>query len=439
MDVKSEINHLSATRKELVIEAPAEMVQKEFDKTYAALSRSAKVAGFRPGKVPRSVIKQKFHREARDTVTGQLVPQAIRTALEKHHLQLISEPKIHDVSLQEGQPLKFKTTVEVLPQVDVTNYKGLRVRRTVKTVTEAEVDQALEQLRQQHGQLVPIDNRPTQLGDFATITLATGAAPPTAKEDPGSIKGEVIEIEIGGQDVLPEFSQALTGMLVGETRQIRVAYPSNYHSAQLAGKEVEYEVTLEALRVKELPDLDDEFLKTIGEDYETLADFHQELKRRLQEAHEQEADEALKETVLQQLVEAHPFEVPESMVRHRLDTRIRNLAQAAMLQGIDPESKDIDWQAIAQREQEQAIRDVRAALILQHIAEQESLSVSPAELDAAITSLAAQRRESAIQLKGRLTKEGSLDSMKNEMRNRKALEWVVKAAVVEREVVDGDM
>jgi len=143
--------------------------------------------------------------------------------------------------------------------------------------------------------------------------------------------------------------------------------------------------------------------------------------------------------VLQQLVEAHPFEVPESMVRHRLDTRIRNLAQAAMLQGIDPESKDIDWQAIAQREQEQAIRDVRAALILQHIAEQESLSVSPAELDAAITSLAAQRRESAIQLKGRLTKEGSLDSMKNEMRNRKALEWVVKAAVVEREVVDGDM
>jgi len=105
MDVKSEINHLSATQKELVIEAPAEMVQKEFDKTYAALSRSAKVAGFRPGKVPRSVIKQKFHREARDTVTGQLVPQAIRTALEKHHLQLISEPKIHDVSLQEGQPL----------------------------------------------------------------------------------------------------------------------------------------------------------------------------------------------------------------------------------------------------------------------------------------------------------------------------------------------
>jgi len=430
MDVKSEINHLSVTQKELVIEAPAEVVQEEFNKVYARLSRSVKVAGFRPGKVPRSVIKQKFYREARDTVASQLLPQTIRAALEPYHLDPIAEPKIYDLSLQEGQSLRFRTTVEVRPQIETIHYQGLRLTKTVKAATEAEVDAALERLRQQHSQLVPLDDRPAEVGDFATVTLWSRTVP--------AAPGQVIEIEIGGQDVLPAFSESLRGLPVGETRRFSVAYPSGYHSAELAGKQVEYEVKLEALRFKELPDLDDEFPITIGEDFETLADFRSELKRRLQALHEAEADEALRQTALQHLVDAHPFEVPESMVRHQLEQRLTQLAQAVAAQGIDPKSADIDWQALAHHERENASRDVRAALLLQEIAEREAIAVSNAELDAEINSLAAQRHESPIQLRGRLTKEGSLDSMKNELRHRKALEGVVRAAVVEREVVDGD-
>lgn len=430
MDVKSEINHLSATRKELVIEAPAAVVQEEFDKIYARLSRSVKVAGFRPGKVPRSVIKQKFYREARDTVASQLLPQTIRAALAPYHLDPIAEPKIYDLSLQEGQPLTFRTTVEVRPQIGTIHYQGLRLTKTVKAVTEADVEAALERLRQQHSQLVPIDDRPAEVGDFATVTLWSRTAP--------AATSQVIEIEIGSQEVLPAFSENLKGLSVGETRRFNVTYPSHYHAAELAGKQVEYDVRLEALRLKELPDLDDEFPITIGEDFETLADFRSELKRRLQASHEAEADEALLQTALQHLVDAHPFEVPESMVRQQLEQRLTQLAQAVAAQGIDPKSADIDWQALADHERENAIRDVRAALLLQEIAEREAIAVSTAELDAEINSLAAQRHESPIQLRGRLTKEGSLDSMKTELRHRKALAWVVGAAVVEREVVDGE-
>jgi trigger factor len=438
MDVKSEITHLSATQKELVIEAPAEMVQQEFDKTYSALGRSAKVAGFRPGRAPRSVIKQKFQREARDAVASQLLPQLIRTALDEHHLHLVSDPNINDLSLQEGQPLRLKTTVEVLPEVDVSNYKGGYVTKKVKAVTEADVDQALQRLRQQHAQLIPVEGRPAQLGDFATVTLSAAVVSPTPDSDSVLPQTQVVEIEMGGQEVLQEFNRNLEGMQVGETRQFRIDYPADYQAARLAGKQVEYRATLEALRLKELPDLDDELAKTIGEDFETLADYRQELRRRLEESNEEQAEAALGQTVLERLVEAHPIEVPETLVRRRLEARIRNLAQSAVMQGIDPESAEIDWQAVIGSEREKAVQDIRAGLILQRIAELEAISVSTAEVDAEIAQIAAQRRESAIQLRGRLTKEGALDTMKNEMRNRKALELVVKTSVVEREVVNGE-
>ncbi|MBI3949158.1 MAG: trigger factor [Acidobacteria bacterium] len=438
MDVQSEITHLSATQKELVIEAPAEVVRQEFDRTYAVLGRSVKVPGFRPGKVPPSVLKQKFQREARDTVASQLLPEAIRAALAEHRLHLVTDPKIHDLSLQEGQPLRFKATVEVLPHIDVTNYKGLRVTKKVEAVTEEEIDEALEDLCEQHAQLIPVEDRPAEVGDFATMTLSARVVSPTAGEGAKLMRDQVTEIEIGGEDVLKEFSENVKGLQVGETRTFRVTYAPDYHAPRLAGKEVEYQVRLDALRQKEFPKLDDEFPRTIGEDFETLADFRQELRRRLEKQHEEEAEEALNEVVLEQLLQAHPVEVPETLVRRRLESRLTNIARSLAMQGIDPDSSGLDWQAIAHGEREQAIRDVRVALILQQIAERESITVSNAEVDAEIARLAAQRRQSAIQLKGRLTKEGTLDSMKNEMRNRKVLELVVKAAAMEREVVDGE-
>jgi len=436
MEENQVINHLSDTKKELNIEAPVELVQQEFDKAYATLGRSAKVAGFRPGKAPRAIIKQKFQNEAREMVTEELVPRLIGEALREHGLNPIGNPTIDEFSLQEGQDLRIKATVEVLPSIEVAEYKGLSVKKRVASVTPKEIDEALEGLREQHGQLVPVEDRPAESSDIASVLVS--AKPVSSDEVPTTGLYHAVELEIDGEDVMPEFSENLKGMSLGETRSFRVTYPADYPSEEFAGKEFEYELKLQAIHRKEVPDLDDEFPKTIGEETATLADFRQELERRLEKEHEDRADEALNGTVLNRLVEAHAFEVPESFVQQRLEMRMRTMAQSMAARGINPQTADIDWDAVIRRQREISIRDVRGGLLLRRIADLESIDVSDTDVDQEIARLAPMMRESTTQLRGRLTKEGALDSMKNEIKNRKALELIVKAAAVEREVVDGE-
>ncbi len=434
MDVQSEITHQSATRKELTIVVPAEVVQEHFEMAYREFGRHAKVAGFRPGKVPRSVLRQKFQREVREVVTERLLPRALRAAAEAHHLHIVSNLSLSEISVQEGHPLTFKATVEVLPEIDLGNYKGRRVTLRVKPVTEADIDEALNRLQQQHATLIPVEDRPAARGDYATVKLEARIVSPSDQTENALPKTEVVEIELGGEDTLPAFTEHLVGLRVGETCEFRVHHPPDAQPPEWAGKDVEYRATLEALRIKELLPLDDEFPRSIGEAFDTLAEFRQELKRRLERSREAEAQEELTEIVLEELVEEHPIEVPETLVKRRLQDRIRRVIASMLDEGVDPRSADIDWERISDQLREQAIKDVRASLILERIADLEHITVSTTELEAEIARLARRRGESVIQLKRRLTKEGSLDSIKNEIRNRKALELVVKATEVEREM-----
>lgn len=438
MEFKSEIRHLSGTQKELLVEVPAELVQQEFDKAYARFGRSAEVAGFRRGKAPRSVIKQKFGQEVREYVARQLLPQVMTSALDQHGLQLAGDPKVNHLSLQEGQPLQLNVAVEVFPQFDVVNYKGLRLTKRVKAVSAADVDAELERLRQEHAELIPVEGRPSQLGDFVTVRLRVRSVEPPSS-DPSEWPGEqVLEIQLGAADILPAFTDNLQGMQLGETKTFRVTYPASYEQSALAGKEVEYEATLEVLRQVEPPALDDELPRTLGEACETLAELRQVLAQRLQERYEREANEQLGLVALRQLLQAHVIEVPTTVLQRQWELRVKKLIRSALLNGIDPRSDEIDWKAISEREREQALEDVRSMLLLRRIAEQEALTVSDEEIDAEIKRIATQRGESAIRLKERLTKEGTLDSMKLELKNRKALDLVLQAATIEREVVDGE-
>lgn len=437
MEFKSEIHHLSGTQKELSVEVPAELVQREFDKAYTHLSRSAEVAGFRPGRAPRSVIKQRFSQQVREYVTGQLLPRLVTHVLDHHGLQLAADPQINHLSVQEGQPLRLSITVEVFPQFDVVNYKGMRLTKRVKAVSAADVDAELERLREEHAELVPVEGRPSQLGDFVTLRLRIRSMQPPA-DSPEQLDEQVLEIQLGAADVLPAFTENLQGMQIGETRTFRVAYPASDDYSALAGKEVEYEATLEAVRQMESLALDDDLPRTLGEPCDTLAEFRQVLAERLQERYEQEANERLGLAALQQLLRTHVIEVPPTLLQRQWELRMKKLIGSALMEGIDPRSDEIDWKAIGEHEREQALEDVRSMLLLRRIAEQEGLTVSDEEVDAEIKRIAAQRGQSAIQLKERLTKQGAISSMKLELKNRKALDLVLQAATIEREVVDGE-
>jgi trigger factor len=437
MTINVEVTDISSCQKDLVIEAPAEVVQDAFNTVYKELSRHAQIPGFRPGKAPLSILKQRYRREAQEEVTKRLLPQFIAQALQERDLRLVSEPKITEFRLEEGQPLRLKATVEVYPKIEVGTYTGLRVQKEVKMVTEADVDRLLERLRERHVELIPVEERAAALGDVATVklsaTVVSSAGAPETTLD--ASQEEMVDIELGGQEVLPEFTDTLTGTNLGETRVVEVAYPENYQASDLAGKRLRYTATLETLRVKQLPELDDEFVKTVGEEFETLAEYRQELKRRLQRAVEEEAEEGLREQVLQQLVDQHRFEPPPTLVRQQLERRLKNLIQSLAEHGADLRSDQIDWKAIAAEGRESVIRDVRAALILQTIAERESIQVTDTEVNAEIARLAAGLRQSPLELKSRLTKGGALDTIKSELRNRKALDVVVKAAAVEEKFI----
>jgi trigger factor len=433
MAIKVEVTDRSACQKDLVIEASEDVVQQAFNAAYQELSRYARVPGFRPGKVPSSVIKQRYRREAREAVRNQLLPRLLNQALKEHDLQLVSDPKVNELLLEEGRPLTLKTAIEVYPKIEGGAFKGLRVRKDVKPVTDEDVNRVIERLREQLVELIPVEDRAADIGDVATVRLSAQVV--TSTDPKGAeqlaLQDQMVDIELGGTDILPEFTENLKGMNVGETRVFHVAYPREYHEAELAGKDIKYTATLEALRIKQWPELDDEFVQTIGEDFETLAEYREEVRRRLQQAAEAEADEEVRQTLLQQLVDQHPFEVPSTLVEQRLERRLNNLIRAVAQQGIDPRSAELDWKAIVAGERENAVRDVRATLLLQTIAEQEGIQVTDTEVDGEISRLAASLRQSPIQLKSRLTKEGSLDTIKSEIRNRKALDVVVKTAEVE--------
>jgi trigger factor len=425
MTINVVITDTAACQKDLVIEASKDQVQEAFNAAYRELAQYAQVPGFRPGKAPASVVRQRYRREAREVVTNQLLPKLTHDALKDHDLRLVAEPKVKELVLEEGQPLTLTISVEVFPKIELGHYKGLRVEKAVRPITEEDIDRVLERVRERHVELVPIEDRAADSGDVATVKLVAQ----TVGSD--EVREDMVDFALGSDDLMAEFTDSLKGLALGETRAFEVTYPEEYHDRDLAGQRVAYTATLEALRIRQLPDLDDEFVKTVGEDFETLAEYRQDVRRRLQEAAEADAQEEIKNTLLERLVDQHRFDVPPTQVRQRLERRMENMARLLLQQGIDPKTAELDWKQLAASEWEAASRDVRATLILQTIAQQEQIEVTDTEVDAEIARLASALRQSPFQLRQRLTKNEGLDTIKSEIRNRKALEVLAGTAEIE--------
>ena len=427
--MKTELIDVSPTRKELRIEIEPAEIRSAYDRISQQYSKAATIPGFRPGHAPTSVVRTRYKSEIRSEVLRELLPDAVNNAIIEHSLNALGEPDVHldnpEVLERLGEePITVKVGLEVLPEITLNEYKGLEATRRVRPITDADVDQVIEVWRDSSASYMPVEDRASELGDTVTIN-ARGkfVDEPEAEE----ITVDDVEVVLGGPGVQEEFTEKLTG--VEETKTFLVDYPQDFSSAALAGKKVEYVAEITAVRKKELPELDDEWAKSLG-DFDSVEAVRTKLREDLEARATAEADHNLRGDVMRKLLEAHPFEVPPSLIEQQTAQRMEDVARQMANRGIDPRSAQLDWERAREELKVQAADDVRVTMLMAKIAEAENITIPDEEIEAEIEAIATAARQPIEQVRAALTKNGGERSIAQRLRNRKALDLLIENARV---------
>jgi len=404
------------------VEIPADVVARETESVVQNFQKLARLPGFRQGKVPLTVVRTRFADDIRGEVVERLVPRYFREEVERQNLEPISKPEVRDLQIKDGEPMRFKATFEVLPPIEVAGYQELRAEKIDTSVSDDEVAAEMEKLRERRAVFTSMEDRVLADGDFGDVSF-TG----TPKQEGGKpIRMDDVLVHIGGPDTVKEFSENLRGARAGEERTFDVAYPQDYSDPRLAGKTVEYKVQIKSIKQKSLPELNDEFAKSLG-DFENLETVRQQLREGLQSEKQHKAEHEAKEKLVDELVRRNEFPVPESMVEHQIDVRLERGLRALAAQGLSTEHmKKMDLPRLRTGQRDSALKEVKASLILERIADAEKIEVTDEEVSREIEALARQTRQSADEIRSRLTRDGALDRIRNRIRNEKALDFLYR-------------
>jgi trigger factor len=430
--MKTELVDVSPTRKEIKIEIEPEVVRETYDRVSDTYAKQVNVPGFRKGHAPRSVVRVRFKNEIRGDVLRELLPEAVNDAIQKHELAAIGEPDVH-LDESEGDtpfgttPLNVHVHVETLPKFELGKYKGLEAERRVRPVTDEDVDRMINGLREASASLQPVEDRPAELGDTLTVDFHGKFVDDPDAED---INVTDVEVVLGSPGVQKEFNENLVGTRADEQRSFRVDYPEDFSSKGLAGKKVDYTATVTAVRVKELPELDDEWARSLGEDFDSLATLRTKVREDLEGRASTEADHRVRNELMKALLAEHKFEVPESLVVHQANYRMESVVRDMIGRGIDPRSQELNWEGAREELKAQAEEDVRSSLLLDRIAEEEKIEVSSEEIEEEIDTIAIASRQPKEQVRAILTKDGGERSIANRLRNRKAVDLLLENARV---------
>jgi trigger factor len=379
--MKSEILEISPVLMEVTVEVPWDRIQKDLNDTYKELGKTARVRGFRPGKVPRDVMKQVYGRQVAAQVTGTLVEQGLMQAVQEHELHIVAQPEMEEApALQKGKPLTFKAKVEVRPKIDEVDIDRLEAWQKPIDVPNEDVDAEVERLRQQHAEIqVPEPMRAAEEGDLVTIDY-TVKVDGELKEDLGA---EGRQVEINDEHLLPALKEGLLGMKPGDEKTVEVAFEDDHPNEDLRGKTAVFEIAAKELHEKLLPELDDEFAKDCG-DYETLLELRLKIREGLEASVKQRADAELKDQLIDSLIEHNDVPVPPSMVQQQQQMMMYEMAQFMQLAGQQGAPGADFFAGIEER----AKRRVQAGMLLGSLARQENIEVTEADVDAKFQEIA---------------------------------------------------
>jgi trigger factor len=389
-------------------------------------ARKARVPGFRPGKAPLGVVKTRFKDEILGEMVQHLLPKYFSTALKEKALDIVDVPEYDAIEYDNGKPLKFKALFEVYPELNVTNYKGIPATPAVVEVPEPEIDATLKKLQEDMSELTPVEEeRPIATGDFADISF-TG----TVEGEEQPLFTDKATVEIGGETTLKEFTENLTGASVNEEKSFGVTYRDDYPEKRLAGKTVGYNIKIEGLKTKKVPELNDEFAQSIGE-YKTLEELRSKVRQDMEKHKQNHANEELREKLLLWLEENNDFEVPQTLVERQIQIRMQRLVRDLSRQGINPQRLDVDWARIQEDQRQQSVRDVKGSLILDYIAEQEKIETSEEEVEAEIDRIASEMNKTREKVKEVLSRDAGLSRLRGQLQNKKTLDFLHEHARIQ--------
>ncbi len=411
-------------RKELDLEIPADEVSKATEKVAKDFAKIARVPGFRPGKAPIALIKKRFASDIKGEVLQTLVPEHVEKAVAEQKLTPVSQPQVDNLEYNEGQPLKFRASFEVLPEFSLGDYKSLEIEMPEMAITDESVANTLVEMQQRAATFAPVEGRPVENDDFVQVKLN---GTPEGGGEP--LTAESVLCHVGAEETMEPFNENLRGASVGDHKDFDVEYPADYPDAKLAGKKFHYNVDVLGIKTKKLPDLNDEFAKDVSD-----ATSLDELKTKVREGLEHERDhrqkELQREKIIAELVKLHDFPVPESLVEHQMDVRLERVVRSLAQQGVDPRAVNVDWVSLRKRQEERAKDDVKAELVIDRIATEEKIEVTEEELQHELEHVASHSGESAEAIRARLTKQGALDRMKAKLRSDKTVDWLAQNARV---------
>jgi trigger factor len=437
--MKIEYIDVSDTQKNLLVEIPSTVVDAEIDKVSRDYSKAARIPGFRPGKVPAKVVRQRFRDQILHDVAHGLIPRAVDEALRERGVEPVDTPDIRDVVVEEGQPLKFTAAFETVPPIEPGEPSSLTVHRTHPVVTDEAVEQALAQLRERAARYDPVEGRGVETGDSvlldlvrtaakpadAPLIIVPGEAPPPAQSE--SDKHDNVTVDIGAPANPPGFDEALAGLLPGEEKSFDVTYPDSYTVEELAGTTVRYDVHLKAIRRRVVPELDDEFAKDLGE-FESLETLRARVRADLEHEARHEAEREMRAELLRQLAARVEFDVPPALLAREVDRRVEEFVRRLIEQQIDPMRTNINWEEFRERQKEAAAEAVKSALVLDEVARREGLTVSDDEVEAEVARYAERTGRSAAAVRARLEKDGTVTRLYTGLRRDKTVTFLLAQA-----------
>jgi trigger factor len=419
--MKSEFQDVSETQKKITIEIPSDIVDAEIDRVAKGYSKQARLPGFRPGKVPSNIIKQRFREQIHHDVMHDLIPRAVEEALQERGIEPVATPDIKDVSLREGEPLKFTADIETVPAFDPGDLSTISLRQESSTITDDAIEKTLDRLRERAAKHETVEGRP--IADTDTAVLELDRTDPDGKVD----HHEGVSVELGAAGNPPGFDQNLLGLNPGDEKTFVVHFPEEYPVKDLANTDVNYHVQVKEIRRKVVPELDDEFAKDVG-DFESLAALRDRVRADMQADAENHAKQHVRSDLLKQLGQRIGFELPSSLVDREIDRRLEEFARRLMDQKVDPRKAGIDWAQFREAQREAARDAVASALVLDEIARRENLTVATDDVDKEIEQFAERSGRTPAALRAQLEKEGGLARLTAGLRREKAVDFAMSRA-----------
>jgi len=441
--MNSELKEISPTQRELHIEVDPAVIKEAYGKVSKRFADRANVPGFRKGFAPLDVVRLRFKEEIKSEVLQLVVPDQVAAAIREHDLHPLTEPQMHledveNVKVNGSEPIKLHVHVEVMPEIPMPKYEGIEVTRRVKPVEDGEVEDLIANRLNQEAALIPVEGRASELGDTVIADLEGVFA-----DDPDGepIKADDLEVVLGDEVIEKAFTENLIGVNVDEEKEFTVSYPEDFSAQALAGKTLHYKAKVKSVGKSEVPELNDEWAKSLDEGYESLADLRKKLRADLEAYAKSDADARLRNNAIAKMIEENAFEVPSVLIENQARNLLNNFARDLQQRGVDLKTVENNLVEMAYNQMRtQAERDVRGAMLLDKIAEAEKVEVTPEEVDEEIGKMAEYYRTTPEDVKASLEKQGGTGTIENNLKTRKSIEALIaKAKITDGPWVDDSL